>query len=133
MPPRGDQRSPIFDSLESTWFRSRGQHIGDAAQQPVWEVTVQDDEMARAWTSPADEGWSAAHAAAEPAVGEVTAAGLPRRVPQANSVPGSVATQTSPAPALARSPETARTRLQNFQEGVRQARAAIATEERPDE
>ena len=44
----------------------------------------------RSWTSPADEGWRAAQVVASPAAGETTQAGLPRRVPRANLVPGSV-------------------------------------------
>jgi signal transduction histidine kinase len=135
--PGGGQRLPIFDLVESEWFRSRGEHIRETAEHAVWEVPISEDRPASAgeqsWTSPADEGFSAAQAASEPAVGELTAAGLPRRVPQANAVPGSVTAQPAPAAAAARSPEAARSRLEAFQQGVRQARAAIATEERPDE
>jgi hypothetical protein len=129
---------PIFDSIESEWFRSRGQHVEPPHVPASWELTVAPVQPAAAagaepWDSPADEGWSAAEAAAEPAVGDVTAAGLPRRVPQANAVPGSVSIRPAPSATLARTPEAARSRLESFQEGLRQARAAIATEERPDE
>jgi hypothetical protein len=41
------------------------------------------------WTSPLDTGWQAAEKAATPEVASETAAGLPKRVPQANLVPGS--------------------------------------------
>jgi hypothetical protein len=42
------------------------------------------------WGAPiADEGWRAAERTSRPAVGDATRAGLPRRVPQANLVPGS--------------------------------------------
>jgi signal transduction histidine kinase len=134
---RGEQRLPIFDSIESEWFRSRGRGISQGVQpNGGWEVTAPEGSAASgagSWTSPADEGFSAAHAAAEPTVGSVTAAGLPRRVPQANSVPGSVAAKHARAEPPARSADAARSRLESFQQGVRQARAALATEDRPDE
>ncbi|TMM31552.1 MAG: hypothetical protein E6F99_28310 [Actinobacteria bacterium] len=41
------------------------------------------------WSNPADLGWQAAERATSPVLGEETTAGLPRRVPQANLVPGS--------------------------------------------
>ena len=40
------------------------------------------------WTSPADAGWLAAQALANPAQDGVTRAGLPKRTPKANLVPG---------------------------------------------
>jgi hypothetical protein len=40
------------------------------------------------WTSAMDIGWHAAEQAAQPTVGDHTGAGLPRRVPHANLVPG---------------------------------------------
>ena len=83
-----DQRLPIFDSLESDWFRRSGttmtgpqRALGGSAPQP---------DGPESWTSPADEGWRAAQVVASPAAGETTQAGLPRRVPRANLVPGSV-------------------------------------------
>ncbi|QSB15479.1 transposase [Natronosporangium hydrolyticum] len=48
-----------------------------------------DQDPAASWTSAMDLGWQAAEqAAAQPTVGERTDAGLPRRVPQTNLVPG---------------------------------------------
>ena len=41
------------------------------------------------WSTPADQGWAAAEAAKKPAEGGTTGAGLPKRVPKANLVPGS--------------------------------------------
>jgi len=40
------------------------------------------------WSSPADTGWRAAEAIRQPSIGGTTRSGLPRRVPQANLVPG---------------------------------------------
>ncbi|GAA4595381.1 hypothetical protein GCM10023194_64690 [Planotetraspora phitsanulokensis] len=114
---------PIFAAVESDWFKKVDTQV---------EKTDSDDQAeTKAWSSPADAGWQAAKAASEPALGGVTASGLPKRVPKANLVPGSatgsapesaVAPVTSPPPAL--SPDRVRSRLSSFQQGVRQARAA---------
>ncbi|GHJ50326.1 hypothetical protein Cs7R123_76680 [Catellatospora sp. TT07R-123] len=61
----------IFASVSSAWFAG-----------PSTE-----DELT--WNSAADTGWRAAEQAARPSVGNDTTAGLPRRVPSANLVPGS--------------------------------------------
>jgi hypothetical protein len=62
-----------------------------AAARSAWFVGQPDDEAANDvdWSSAADAGWEAAASVARPSVGEETTAGLPRRVPQANLVPGS--------------------------------------------
>ncbi|MFF3866829.1 transposase [Micromonospora sp. NPDC001898] len=59
-----------------------------AAAKSAWFVG-QDEEAEVDWSSTADTGWQAAEQAARPAVGVETKAGLPKRVPQANLVPGS--------------------------------------------
>ncbi len=59
----------IFADVRSAWFS--------------------DPEAVEDWSSPLDDGWRAAEqVAAEPTTGDATQAGLPRRVPQANLVPG---------------------------------------------
>ncbi|MGH3172477.1 MAG: hypothetical protein ACRDPF_01240, partial [Streptosporangiaceae bacterium] len=88
VPSAGPQRLPIFDSLESDWFRRSGTTM--TGPQQALSSAVQPSASQAAWTSPADEGWRAAQAVASPAAGETTQAGLPRRVPRANLVPGSV-------------------------------------------
>lgn len=58
----------------------------------AWFTKIDDVDIADApptWGHLADEGWRAAEQVARPAVGAETMAGLPRRVPQANLVPGS--------------------------------------------
>src|SRR5690606_1118259 len=53
--------------------------------------TASDGESKIDWDHlSSDEGWRAAEQVAEPTVGPETPAGLPRRVPLANLVPGSV-------------------------------------------
>jgi hypothetical protein len=86
------------------------------------------------WTSPADEGWRAAQVVAAPAAGETTQAGLPKRVPRANLVPGSVGgggqdTDGSVSTAPARTAEDIRSRMSSFQRGVREGRAAAPQNE----
>jgi hypothetical protein len=71
VPEEGDGDLLIFAAARSAWF------VGHAGEE---------EEV---WSSVADTGWRAAEAASEPAVGVQTHAGLPRRVPQANLVPGS--------------------------------------------
>ncbi len=140
-PATQDQRLPIFDSLESDWFRRSGKSLSTArpAQGAQGVQVVQAAESVAAqsssWTSPADEGWRAAQALAVPSAGDTTQAGLPRRVPRANLVPGSVGSGGGDAEADAptRSPDAARTRMASFQRGVREGRAATPqTEEPPD-
>ncbi|MGD0244594.1 MAG: nitrate- and nitrite sensing domain-containing protein [Streptosporangiaceae bacterium] len=116
------QRLPIFEAVESDWFRSGGQVVGSAPAR-----------SSGGWSSPAaDAGWRAAEVAHAPTSDGITQTGLPKRVPKANLVPGSVAApggggpgaEASPLPAPARSAEEARDRFSNFQRGIRRARAA---------
>ncbi|PWR07136.1 transposase, partial [Micromonospora acroterricola] len=67
----GDGDLLIFAQAKSAWF------VG------------QPEESDLDWSTTADTGWQAAEQAARPAVGAETTAGLPKRVPQANLVPGS--------------------------------------------
>jgi signal transduction histidine kinase len=116
-----DQRLPIFDSLESDWFRRSGKPLSSAAAPAAGQ----------AWNSPADEGYRAARIVASPEAGETTTAGLPKRVPRANLVPGSVGgEETEDAPPV-RSADTIRNRMSSFQRGVREARAAGSQNEEP--
>jgi len=119
VPPAGsageEHRLPIFESVESDWFR-RGKHGASRAEH-------MNNVASGSWTSPADEGWRAAEAAHVPTSGGVTLSGLPKRVPRANLVPGTVGVDTA-APAPARSATKARDRLASFQRGIREGRAA---------
>jgi hypothetical protein len=139
VPSAGPQRLPIFDSLESDWFRRSGTTM--TGPQPVLSNAAQPSASQpsasqAAWTSPADEGWRAAQVVASPAAGETTQAGLPRRVPRANLVPGSVGSggtgsQDDVAEAPARSADAVRSRMSSFQRGVREGRAAAPQTEEP--
>jgi len=78
-PASGDDDLLIFSEANSAWF------------------TTSDDDTEITWTNlSSDDGWRAAAQIADPSAGPETQAGLPRRVPQANLVPGS-ATASGPA------------------------------------
>jgi len=88
------------------------------------------------WHSAADEGWQAAQALAEAHSDEITSAGLPKRVPNAYLVPGSVSGGESDAfvdktvgqpghSAIARSASAARDRMVSFQRGYTSGRHAV--------
>ncbi|WP_157250087.1 sensor histidine kinase [Nonomuraea typhae] len=109
---QGDEFLPIFASVESAWF----EHNHENGNQN--------------WGSAkADAGWSAAEAVREPVRDAPTAAGLPKRVPKANLVPGSADTASAPkgvAPVRNVSPDRVRSRLSSFQQGFRAARDDIS-------
>jgi len=81
-----------------------------------------------AWSSPGDEGWRAAQAAAKPVAAGLTQKGLPKRVPKSNLVPGSAggtgAAKATPPAMPARSAEEVRGKLSSFHRGLRQGRDA---------
>jgi hypothetical protein len=135
VPPAGqEQRLPIFDSLESDWFRRSGTTM--TGPQRALSSSATQPASQGSWTSPADDGWRAAQVVASPAAGETTQAGLPRRVPRANLVPGSVGSggsgsQDAAPEAPARSADAARSRMASFQRGVRDGRAAAPQTEEP--
>ncbi|MBB5153837.1 sensor histidine kinase [Saccharopolyspora phatthalungensis] len=101
----------------------------DAPEEHVDEVprtTVPDP----GWGS-ADVGWKAAEALLQTQqVQETTAAGLPKRVPKTNLVPGSAAPRTPQTPrrkpAATRSADAVRGRMANFQQGVKRGRHSKA-------
>jgi hypothetical protein len=112
-----DMRLPIYDSIESEWFRRGGTTFGGSGA---------------AWTSPADEGFRrAAETVVSPVAGQLTTAGLPQRVPSANLVPGSIGARPAseqggqappPSDGPSRSPAAVRARLTGFQTRGREGR-----------
>jgi hypothetical protein len=118
----GEHRLPIFEAVESDWFRRGRPAVGRPSSEP-------EPSTSNGWaTTPADEGWRAAEAAGAPSSGGVTSAGLPKRVPQANLVPGAAgaAAGSSPATTPSRSAAATRERFASFQRGVREGRAAAS-------
>jgi signal transduction histidine kinase len=73
------------------------------------------------WSTAADEGWRAASAAAEMEPSVTTEAGLPKRVPMAQLVPGGVDKPT--VPVQRRTPESVRGLLSAYHRGVQRGRS----------
>ncbi|GID55257.1 transposase [Actinoplanes couchii] len=67
-----------------------------AAARSAWFTGGAPDSTDVNWSNPNDDAWRAAQKAATPAVAAETNAGLPKRVPQANLVPGSSRTEERP-------------------------------------
>ena len=115
-------RLPIFESVESDWFRRGGRPVSRTAATPEPEEA--------GWSSPADAGWQAAEVARAPVFADTTEAGLPKRVPKANLVPGGAGSAAAPAPPVpGRSASQTRQRLSSFQQGIRKARATAPGDE----
>ena len=124
-----ENRLPIFEAVESDWFRRGRPSVEVRPGEPG-----QPDQArapAPAWTSPADEGWKAAEAAVVPASSGRTLAGLPRRVPKANLIPGTAQETATPAPV--RSAAATRERFASLQRGMREGRAASGGDEGTDD
>jgi signal transduction histidine kinase len=116
-----ESRLPIFEAVESDWFRR---------VRRAMPTTGQDGEISNGWSSPADDGWRAAEVVQAPSSSGVTPAGLPKRQPRANLVPGAaqgpLAGQPAPAEVPVRSAAATRDRFASYQRGVRRARAAAS-------
>ncbi len=166
VPPAPDggpeHRLPIYESVESDWFR-RGRPATTAAPDRTgtdrtgagrngadrtgkdrngadrtgadWNGGGRTGAASRtpepaSWTSPADAGWQAAEVAYAPVTAGTTVAGLPKRVPKANLVPGAA----GPSPLShtlppVRTAAQTRDRLSSFQQGVRKARTTAPEDE----
>ncbi|MBT2477886.1 nitrate- and nitrite sensing domain-containing protein [Streptomyces sp. ISL-94] len=153
-PGAGDARSPIFDTLESNWFREEGQQppapapsvpqqpqqSAPTAPAPQQHLPQRGQEHAAepaaaatgamptvSWrSSPNDELMRQAERVRQPAAGGITTSGLPRRVPRANLVAGTAQQQADaqPGPQVSRAPDDVRGRLTNLRRGIQQGRQA---------
>lgn len=82
---RRAERSPIFEAMTSEWFQAR----------PPENISELPDP--KAWRSVADEGWQTADVkTTQPTAGGRTVAGLPKRVPGQNRVPGAIPQSSGP-------------------------------------
>ena len=141
-PAGTEERTPIFEQLQSEWFRQRPASprpappgaptpagAPAAAPQPAPAPAANEE----AWASPADEGWRAAERLLQPTSGGTTRAGLPMRVPQAHLMPGGAdapsAAPPEPVRPAYRSPEAVRSRLASYHQGVRRGRHADRAED----
>ncbi|HEY7272047.1 MAG TPA: nitrate- and nitrite sensing domain-containing protein [Actinoplanes sp.] len=149
---------PIFRELESAWFTTARPH-SDAArpadqesvattqristgvpQQASSPESMDGDQIrerdtatvgaaANPWQTVADEGWQAARAAADRPVDSTTTAGLPKRTPMAQLVPGGV--DRGENSVSRRTPETVRGLLSAYHRGVQRGRQSTNPEETP--
>lgn len=140
----GDGRTPLYDTLETNWFRQGGgaQEQGNgqapASPQPQQQSQPQQPQAptgpqrsaSAAWrSSPNDELVRQAERVRQPAAGGVTTSGLPRRVPKANLVPGTAQQQSHQSgPQVSRAPDDVRGRLTNLRRGIAQGRQAGSTQ-----
>ncbi|WP_438817732.1 nitrate- and nitrite sensing domain-containing protein [Streptomyces clavuligerus] len=119
-----DGRTPLYDTLETDWFRSQEQGSGASGQDVHAERPVQQDQPEAGWhDSPNDELGRQAERARKPSSGGVTTSGLPRRVPRANLVAGTAQEQSAHSgPQVSRAPDDVRGRLTNLRRGIQQGR-----------
>ncbi len=155
------RRLPIYQSVLSRWFseetpldseldsdgeawgaepgsvpESEADGTAGAEMNDSTDDKTTDSARDIGWYSAADSGWQAAHALLEEKHAEITPAGLPKRVPNAYLVPGSVSSSRGNAfadttagepgrSAVARSAEAARNRMKSFQRGYQSGRHAL--------
>ncbi|GGM22856.1 sensor histidine kinase [Micromonospora yangpuensis] len=81
-----------------------------------------------AWRTAADDGWSRASRAAEPAPSGTTRSGLPKRVPQAQLVPGGIEPKSG-RDRSRRTPDEVRGLLSAYHRGVQRGRTAGADQD----
>ncbi|GHF21340.1 histidine kinase [Streptomyces fumanus] len=130
----GDGRTPLYDTLETNWFRgergARGNGPAAAPERPETPAAPQpaapQRPTAASWrSSPNDDLVRQAERVRQPAAGGVTTSGLPRRVPRANLVPGTAQQQSHQSgPQVSRAPDDVRGRLTNLRRGIAQGRQA---------
>jgi signal transduction histidine kinase len=137
---------PAAASATSDWFHRRSPVTAGSGSNPPGTAS----QAGSGWQSGTETSWAegrrAAQIVADPFRGDNTAAGLPRRVPRANLLPGSAGGRhaaskatsrpadgpDAEAPAGARprrSPEMARSRLSGFQSGARRAKGQTLREQ----
>jgi hypothetical protein len=131
-------RLPIFEAVESDWFRRVRRVVSTPGQSQEGGngggngggSGISSGVTSGSWASPADEGWQAAQVVHAPASAGITSAGLPKRVPKANLVPGTAATpavgQAARAAASVRSAAATRDRFASYQRGVLRGRAVAS-------
>ena len=138
--PEPAEATPIFQEMRSAWFRqwpgAAGADQQDASEQAGASAAV---EPAADFGSAADEGWQAVQVLRAPVEAGVTTAGLPRRRPRANLVPGATSRATGEAAASSparlnnltplRDAERVRGNLSSYQRGTRRGRHSSPMED----
>jgi signal transduction histidine kinase len=133
--------APPASDTDNDVEESRGSSLLDGYDHAEQSSTGEEEPIepagsANGWQSASDNGWQAAQALLESKDEEITPAGLPKRVPNAYLVPGSIgpseqdvfadATVGKPSHgAIARSATAARSRMASFQRGYTSGRHAM--------
>ncbi|MEV4348010.1 nitrate- and nitrite sensing domain-containing protein [Actinoplanes sp. NPDC049596] len=99
--------------------------VGVGASNGAGSTSPNGSVASNPWRTAADEGWQAAQAAAEARVDTTTTAGLPKRTPMAQLVPGGVDRGSDPA--QRRTPEGVRGLLSAYHRGVQRGRTKDST------
>lgn len=123
LPPRVEQ--PTKEHVPPVEDDGDSELLIFAAARSAWFAGDHDDN---AWDSAADEGWRAAEAAAKPSVGDTTETGLPRRVPQANLVPGSAQSRAQAQLPIVRDPSRLAAQTSGYFRGWQRGRDGAAGE-----
>ncbi|HEX6149444.1 ATP-binding protein [Nocardioides sp.] len=105
VPDTGEDSTPLYRMLRSSWFTANGESKG-------WD------------SGEADRGWEAADRATDTAPSRLTRSGLPVRDPGNRLVPGGV---TTAAGSVRRDPDAIRARLAAHAAGVARGRQATGT------
>jgi signal transduction histidine kinase len=132
-PPPMTASVPVSPAARAEQHTTTPQNTGQNGSRPADAGPDSGAQVPRprrsaedAWRTAADEGWQRAMAAAEPSVSDTTRSGLPKRVPQAQLVPGGV--QSSPRNQNRRSPDEVRGLLSAYHRGVQRGRTAGSAE-----
>jgi signal transduction histidine kinase len=137
-PAPGGAEPDVSETAEFAAVGATGTTTGDAAMSRAASGTVPDGQPPRrgagdpaseaTWQTAADDGWRAASSLTEVEVDETTEAGLPKRRPMAQLVPGGVeATQSAPG---RRTPEAVRGLLSAYHRGVQRGRMQNTSDDR---
>ena len=144
-PPAGSERTPgpDEDGAVTAGADAQGQPAAADYQSAPSPATVEPQTSASmpaparidsTWRSPGDDGWQAAQTLLRSQPENTTSAGLPKRVPKAQLVPGSASSrpesprqqaQQQRAPLPPRSADAVRGRMSSFQQGVRRGRHSL--------
>ncbi|MFI1993298.1 nitrate- and nitrite sensing domain-containing protein [Actinoplanes sp. NPDC020271] len=116
MPTAGYAPAPVAVSpAPGVSTAVRESRTGEHAQIPRPRAAAEDR-----WRTAADEGWQRALHASAPKDAGITTSGLPKRIPQAQLVPGGV--QETPRAQNRRSPDDVRGLLSAYTRGVQRGR-----------
>jgi len=125
---------PIFESVESDYFHTRGRDLLRPGEPQADQPTLAGQPATASATSASVADGRRATASGDiPAVGGLTSAGLPQRIPPANLVPGAAVDRETQQATAAESAQIALGRLASFQRGSRRARTVARMDSDADQ